>query len=182
MEVTVPQARKAFLPTAYQWQSETSCGTLQATLSQAFTFNNTLSPIVTSVEPAYGSSGGGTLITLSGSALAPLAARSGSQVVLETNFFQTAVQIGGVPCQVSMGPHTLKPQGFGCPATAWPRPWCSRIVHAGGLDSQSRLWLGAGSLALLCLHFPCQSQARLAVLCCPALLQPTALSWLPCRC
>ena len=57
---------------------------------------------MTLVEPAYGSSSGGTLITLSGSALAPLAARSGDQVVLETDFYQTAVQIGGVPCQVSM--------------------------------------------------------------------------------
>ncbi len=88
----------------------TPCSTLQATLPAAFTFNNTLSPIVTSVEPAYGSSSGGTLITLTGSALAPLAARPGSAVILETDFFQTAVQIGRVPCQVSMGPQTLEPQ------------------------------------------------------------------------
>ena len=102
----------AFLHTAAAlWQPLTSCGTLQATLSQAFTFNNTLSPTVTAVEPAYGSSSGGTLITLSGSALAPLTARSGNQAVLETDFFQTAVQIGGVPCQVSMNVQIIKTPG-----------------------------------------------------------------------
>ena len=137
---------------------------------------------MTSVEPAYGSSSGGTLIALSGSALAPLAARSGNQVVVETDFFQTAVQIGGVPCQVIMGLQSLKPQGSGWPATAWLRACCSCTVHAAGLVSQARVWLGAGFPSGVKPSVPCQSQAGLAVLCCPTLLQPTALSRLPCRC
>ncbi|KAK9829614.1 hypothetical protein WJX72_006878 [[Myrmecia] bisecta] len=78
----------------------------QAVLPSAFTYSADLTPHVMSAEPSFGPSAGDTVVKLSGQGFLPQQPPSSGTAVIDVDFLQMSVRIGGVPCQVFAGNDT----------------------------------------------------------------------------